>query len=202
MKKVILGALLLVLPCTASAEGLSGAYVGVSGGLATINTGTQLQQTVNSLVAAGFTSASMTMEQKSANYKVFAGYNINENFSVEAFYSSLGSYNYTIFTTGPVVNASGSFKLNAYGADILAKLPVAETNSVYLRVGYFQSKTDFTFAGGGISVSDSSKTSNVKFGIGGDYGVTENISLRTDWEYYNDKDTPINVFSLGLVANF
>jgi len=191
-----------VLPCTASAEGLSGAYVGVSGGFATINTGNQVQQLANDLVAAGFTSALVTMDQKSANYKVFAGYNINKNFSIEAFYSSLGKYNFTVGTTGPVINGAGDVTLKAYGADVLAKLPIAENSSVYARVGYFQLKADANFSVGAASASSSTTTSNAKFGIGADYGMTENISLRTDWEYYNDKDTPVNVFSLGLVANF
>jgi len=204
MKKT-LAILLLLAPCTASAEGLSGAYVGVNGGFSTINAGTYVQKSANSIVGLGYTSALVTSEQKSANYKVFAGYNINKNLAVEAFYASLGSYNLTLATTGPVRNATGTNKVKAYGIDVLAKLPVAETNSVYLRVGYFQAKADTTLTGNlviGGNAALSSRSSNVKFGIGGDYGITENFSLRTDWEYYNHKDTPVNVFSLGLVANF
>jgi len=204
MKK-ILAILLLLAPCAASAEGLSGAYVGVNGGFATINAGTYVQKSANSLVGLGYASALVTSEQSSVNYKVFTGYNINKNFAVEAFYTSLGSYNMTAATTGPVRSATGTNKASAYGVDVLAKLPVAETNSVYLRVGYFQATYDTTLTGNlitGGNAALSSKSSNIKFGIGGDYGITENFSLRTDWEYYNNKDTPVNVLSLGLVANF
>ncbi|MDQ6990130.1 MAG: porin family protein [Mariprofundaceae bacterium] len=205
MKKIILSALLLVLPCTSSAEDLSGVYVGVSGGLATLNGVNYTQKIANSIAGLGYTSTFVKTKHRSVSYKVFAGYNINEKFAVEVFYSNLGSYNITLATTGPVRSGTGSNKVKAYGVDVLAKLPIAETNSMYLRVGYFQAKFNSMTTANlikGSNINVSSKSSNVKFGVGGDYGLTENWSVRTDWEYYNVPSTPINVFSLGLVANF
>lgn len=205
MKKVILGALLLVLPCMASADGLPSGYVGVSGGLAAIDAGNYVNNSANSIVGLGYTSALVTSEQGSVSYKVFTGYNVNDNISVEAFYANLGSYNITLDTTGPVRSATGTNTATAYGVDVLAKLPVGKNNPVYLRVGYFQVKKDTTLAGNliiGGNASLSNTSSDFKFGIGRDYGIAENSSLRIDWEYYNDKDMPANVFSLGLVANF
>jgi len=179
--------------------------MGASGGFAMISTGTEQQKLANDLVAVGFTSATVTLEQSSASYKVFAGYEINENFSVEAYYAGLGKYDLTLLTTGPVVTGVGSVSLNAYGADLLAKLPLSNSSSVYLRAGYYQIKPKFVFTvtgpGGTASASSTNTVSNPKIGLGSDFKVTDSISLRTDWEYYIASDVPVNVISIGFAAH-
>lgn len=194
--------ILAVFSCSVFAAEDVGPYVGGNIGVTSINTANEQQKLVNDLVAAGFTSASMGMDQASKGFKVLGGYRFTENFAAEAYYASLGTYKFTIATTGPAVSGSGDIKLKASGVDLLGMFPFSSSHTGFVRVGYFQGTGDATFTVGGTSSSSSSNGSDFKVGFGDEWKVTPALRLRGEFEYYNDKDTPISVLSVGLIAHF
>ena len=203
LKKLAAGIVLAsVAPLAMAAENV-GPYIGGNFGFASVDTGAEMQNTVNSIVALGYTSANMTMEQRSSGFKLFGGYQANENFAVEGYWANLGTYSYTLFTTGPTLSGSGDIKATAIGVDLVGMLPFSPSQSGFARVGVYQwdVKDSFTFSTGQ-TFTDSTSGSDIKFGFGAEWEVNSSIRLRTEWEYYNDKDTPVSVLSVGIVSHF
>lgn len=194
--------ILAVFSCSVFAAEDVGPYVGGNLGVTSIKTANEQQKLVNDLVAAGFTSASMGMDQASTGFKVLGGYRFSENFAAEAYYASLGTYKFTVATTGPAASGSGEMKMTATGVDLLGMFPFSSAHTGYVRVGYFQGTGDATITVGGASSSSSSKGSDFKVGFGDEWKITPALRLRGEFEYYNDKDTPISVLSVGLIAHF
>lgn len=190
----------------AMAEENVGPYIGGNFGFTSIDTANEQQAFVNDLVAMGFTSASMGMDQKSTEFKVFGGYQANENFAVEGYWANLGTYGFTLFTTGPTLSGSGEIKVTAMGVDLVGMLPFSPQVSGIVRVGYYQGKAkdNFSITDGISTESDSSTStwSDAKFGFGAEWKFNPSVRLRTEWEYYNDSETPISVLSVGIVSHF
>lgn len=203
LRTLVVGAVLVSAGPLAMAAENVGPYIGGNFGFASVDTGAEMQNTVNSIVALGYTSASMTMEQRSSGYKIFGGYQANENFAVEGYWANLGTYSYTLFTTGPTLSGSGDIKETAIGVDLVGMLPFDSTTSGFARVGVYQWEVKDSFSlSTGQSFSDSTSGSDIKFGLGAEWKVNPSIRLRTEWEYYNDKDTPVSVLSVGIASHF
>lgn len=194
--------LAFIAPLAMAGENV-GPYIGANFGFTSLSTANQEQKLVNDLVAAGFTSAQMSMDQKSSGGKILGGYQFNENLAVEGYWASLGSYNYTILTTGPTLSGSGDVKVTAIGVDVLGIYPFTPTESGFVRVGFYQADAKANFSvTGGPSASSSSTSTNPKFGLGADWKFTPSVHFRFEWEYYNASDTPISVLSVGLTSHF
>ncbi len=191
---------LFTVPVVAAGE--TGAYIGGNLGFTGIDVGTEVQELANDLVAAGFSSASVTMEESSTSFKILGGYQINQNLAFEGYYANLGKYDYTVFTTGPTLSGKGDVVLSGFGVDVLGILPLDASNSVFARVGLFgwDSKGTFAITGGG-SFSESGSGTDLKFGLGYDWKMTQKLLLRAEWEYYK-VDPDISVLSAGLAYRF
>lgn len=203
LKTFVTGIILVSASSFAIAGESAGPYIGGNFGFTSFDTKTEMQQTVNEIVALGYTSASMTMDQKSSGFKILGGYQINESVAVEGYWANLGTYNYTLATTGPTLSGSGSVKVTAIGIDLVGMLPFSPEVSGIARIGAFQFDAKDTFSlFGGSSSSSTTTGSNAKFGLGAEWKVSPSIRLRTEWEYYKDDQAPIGVLSLGIVSRF
>ncbi len=191
---------LFAVPVVAAGE--TGAYIGGNLGFARIDAGSEIQALANDLVDAGFSSAAVTMEQGSTSFKILGGYQVNQNLAFEGYYADLGKYDFTLFTTGPTLSGKGDVSLTGFGVDVLGILPLDASNSVFARIGLFgwDSKGTFAITGGG-SFSESDSGTDLKFGLGYDWKITQKLLLRTEWEYYKF-DSAISVFSAGFAYRF
>lgn len=203
LKTLVAGIVLASTAPLTMAEQSVGPYIGGSFGFTSINTANEEQKLVNNLVAMGFTSAHMLMDQKSSAGKILGGYQFTENLAVEGYWASLGSYNYTLFTTGPTLSGSGEVKITAMGVDVLGMYPFSPSESGFVRVGFYQAdaKDSFSISGGATATASTTST-NPKFGLGADWKLTPSAHFRFEWEYYNASDTPISVLSVGITSHF
>ncbi|XHS76437.1 porin family protein [Burkholderiaceae bacterium UC74_6] len=95
------------------------------------------------------------------------GYNFNANFAVEVQAQRLGKWSETGFSlTANSVNVSG-----------LGKLPVADNISLFVRAGYSRNTLEATEG----NVSASVHKNKALVGVGADFKVANNISLRTEY---------------------
>jgi OOP family OmpA-OmpF porin len=206
MKKIAAGFVFVSFSMFAQlgfAEEHGSAYIGGNFGLTSIDAGSTLQKLVNDVVALGYSSASASMDQKSTGYKIYLGRRLNPNIAIEGFWAKLGTYNYTLFTTGPILSGSGDVQLTAIGADILFMFSPHRSQSGYFRMGFYQADAKSSFSvTGGPSASASDTSSNLKFGLGNEVAISDSTNFRFDWEYYNDSDVPINILSVGLNSHF
>jgi OOP family OmpA-OmpF porin len=99
--------------------------------------------------------------------KVHLGYSFTPNIALELGYANLGKHDGSI----------GNVKEDGYFLDAVGTYPLFNNFSAIGRVGVFNGKVDSSTYG-------SDRATNVKFGAGVQYTVTQNIAIRGEWERY------------------
>jgi OOP family OmpA-OmpF porin len=130
-------------------------------------------------------------DDSDTSWKLFAGYNFNENFAVEFAYQDLGDNSFEY------LNVPATADGEAYSLALLAKLPMGEQAEAYAKLGY--ARVDAEVSAGGLTLG--ADDSDVLYGLGVSYSVTETVDLRLEWERM-DFDDEIDTYSLGVSYNF
>ena len=199
---------LAVFSTTASAQFAPGYYVG--GNVGSTRAHFNNNAINNDLASKGFTVTSTTSDNRDTGYKLFGGYQINPNFAVEGGYFDLGRFGYSS-TTIPTGSFSGSTRVKGLNLDLLGMLPLSERFSIFGRIGaaYAQSKASFSSTGA-VPLNLSSRNRNgtdLKYGVGLQYALSDALALRAEVERYRINDPlrnrgNVNMASLGLVYSF
>ncbi|MDO8412964.1 MAG: OmpA family protein [Gallionellaceae bacterium] len=163
------------------------------------------------LVGVGFATTSIVDENRSAAYKLFAGYKVGKNFALEGGYFDIGKFGFTS-TTIPAGTLTGKIKLRGVNIDAVGILPITEQFAVFGRAGlnYAQARDNFSSTGlvpAPVNPNPSKSEANYKFGMGLQYDFTESLGMRAEAERYRINDAvsnkgDINMYSLGLVYRF
>lgn len=164
----------------------------------------------SSLLSQGFTSVTIADDDRSTGFKIFGGYQLNNNFALEGGYFDLGRFGYTA-TTVPAGTLNGSMKVRGLNLDLVGTLPLSERFSVFGRAGinYAQTKDHFSSTGA-VTVTNpnpSERGTNYKIGAGLQYAITDALSIRGELERYRVKDGVgnrghIDMASVGLIYRF
>ena len=205
---VAFSALVVCAGSTALAQDNLGFYAGANVGRtsATIDDA----RITSGLAAAGYATNSISDRDRNTGYKVFGGYQINQNFAVEGGYFDLGRFGYTASTT-PAGTLSGNMRVSGLNFDLVGNLPLFERFSVFGRVGVNYARTRDNFSGTGafgmINANPSANGTNFKLGLGLQYALSEAWSVRGELERYRVKDGignrgDIDMASVGLVYRF
>jgi len=153
---------------------------------------------------------SLTDDDRDNGYKLFAGYQLNDNFAVEAGYFDLGQ-----FGSRAVKVQEGSLKTRAktrgFNVDLVGSLPMTEKLSAFARAGahYYEAKDRFQ-GGDGYVVSDQHRRErdvDFKWGGGLQYDFTQKFAMRLEAERYAINDVlgnngKISMYSLGALYRF
>jgi len=138
--------------------------------------------------------------------RVFAGYNINRYFAIEAGYSYFFNKVSTDANTSLGID---KIKTQAIDAYFKGSLPVVENFDLYAKLGagYLMTQRNpnaNNFRGG------NNNNINVAFGAGADYSITPNVIANIEWtriagyaKYTSDKYIPnTDAFMVGLRYKF
>ena len=157
----------------------------------------------------GYSLNTYADDERGVGFKLFGGYQFNENFALEGGYFNLGQFDFA--TTTPAGTYAGEIKLDGLNIDAVFKLPVTERLSLFGRAGasYVQSKDSFNSTGS-VSVIDPNpkdRDTNYKYGVGMQYDLTRSLSVRTEAERYRVSDAigatgDVDLLSVGLVYTF
>ena len=162
------------------------------------------------LLSSGFTTTSITDDDRDTGYKLFGGYQINKYFALEAGFFDLGKFEFTA-TTAPAGTLRGNIKIKGLNFDAVGILPITEKFSAFGRVGLQYAEAKDSFRGtGSVTVRDSNpsnRDANYKLGLGLQYHFTKSFGMRAEAERYRIDDAvgnkgDIDLFSLGLVYRF
>lgn len=153
----------------------------------TLSAGAIAQQADTGLYLGGSIGQSEFADEEDTAWKISAGYQINRMFAVELGYTNLGEVDV------PGGTAEGT-ALEVIG---LAKFPVGSQFSIYGLAGFANVEVDVS---GPFSAASDDST-ELTFGIGGQYDVSRNLGLRVQWQRY-DTDEEVDVLSLGVVWKF
>lgn len=152
----------------------------------------------------------LTDDRRDNGYKVFAGYQLNDIFSIESGFFDLGEFGLRA-TKDPVNALKINTKTRGFNVDLVGYLPVTANLSAFGRAGghYYESKD--RFQGGNRVVTDTEHhrehDSNFKWGGGFQYDLSKNVALRLEAERYalNDvtgKNGSVNLYSFGVLCRF
>ena len=162
------------------------------------------------LRAKGFTSVSIADDNRSTGGKLFGGYQFNNYLAVEGGYFKLGKFGYTA-TTVPTGTLRGDSKMQGLNLDLVGRLPVTESFSVFGRAGVNYASVRDNFSGTGAVVvqdpSPSKREANLKLGAGLEYAFNKALSVRAEVERYRINDAvgnhgDVDMVSVGLVYRF
>lgn len=171
---------------------------------------------INSVVLSrpGVTSAITSVDDKDTGWKVFAGYQVNQNFAVEAGYVNLGKFS-TFTTVTPFGTVAGEVKMeNNWFGDVLGIVPLGNNFSIFGRIGLVWSETKVSASGTippapGTSFGIGRKDDDFswKFGLGLGYDFTPQWGVRGEWERYRVSDgsggkSDADLFSVSLRFRF
>ncbi len=109
-------------------------------------------------------------------FKIFGGYQINRNFAAELGYADLGK------AKAEALGLTEEVKSTAWDLSLIGSYPINEQFSVFGRLGFYMAdvKDDTNF---GFSASNSN--SDLTYGLGARYEVTQNLGLRAEWQRYS-----------------
>ena len=186
----------------------AGWYVGASGG----RTRAKIDDVRinNGLLASGFTSSTISDDDRASGFKAFGGYQFNRNFALEGGYFDLGKFGYSVVTV-PAGTLNGDIRLKGLNLDTVGILPLTDKLLLLGRVGinYAQARDHFSGTGA-VNVLDpspSKRQANVKFGVGMQYAFNDALAMRVEAERYRINDAvgnrgDVDLFSVGLVYRF
>ncbi len=157
-------------------------------------------------------------------WKLFAGYSFNQYFGAELAYVDLGE-----LKAGGKGNVTGSLRnvnisgeisaeirgeINGFTFAGVGRYPVTDQFDILAKAGGFywdiDLKSNLKWRFGSLSGSASDSGISYVLGLGAEYGITENLSLRAEWERYGydyDKnglksDGNVDFFSASVVYEF
>jgi len=164
-----------------------GPYLGAGLGYSTLD-----NNTLDRLDSAGANT-----DDSDTAYKLFAGYQFNPNFAVEAGYVDFGDFSASAAVPG--YSAKAEVSADGFTAALIGKLPIQNGFSVHGKLGmiawdgnYKESDSD------GWSYSESADGSDPFYGIGAEYEV-DRIMMRAEYERYDLSDSGED-FEIDLIS--
>ncbi|MFZ0486366.1 MAG: outer membrane beta-barrel protein [Arenicellales bacterium] len=199
---VRLGALLSALAFPAA--GYAQFYVGAGLGQSTYHDVSRVQ------TACSTVGATCGVDDTDNGYKVFAGYKFGQFLAFEGGYVDLGEAK---ATSAVPVAAKASLKASGGYISLMPQIPLGTTGAIFGRIGLSAVDAKLEASGGGLSYSDSSGAASLLYGVGAEVHLTNNVSIRGEWERhsFNDAlkiagvkiDAPdVDLLSASLVLGF
>jgi len=130
-------------------------------------------------------------------YRLTAGWQANRYFALEVGYHNFGDFEQSFTIDG----ISGKAKLSAdgYTLGVTGRYPLWSKVDLMGRAGAF-------FWDGEADINNVSQAtpedSNLFFGLGLSYDLSDSFAVTTDWTRYELQDTNSDVFSVGLQFRF
>ena len=164
----------------------------------------------NNILGSAAITTYTSRDDKATAFKIFGGYQMNQNWALELGYFDLGKFGITAATLPPGT-LNGEIKVRGVNLDLVGTLPITENFSAFARVGAQYARTRDAFYGSGtrylIDSSRSTRKTNVKAGAGLQYAFTPSLIMRGEIERYRVDDAvsghaDINAVSISLVFPF
>ena len=160
-------------------------------------------------VSFGSTSPDEDGFDDSDGYKLTAGYNANENVSIEASFTNLGEFDADDDVIAALEFFSGiaiddaSIEVDGIELAVVGHAPLSDTISIFGRAGIFmwdaEIKIDTVSFG---SDSETDDGSDVFFGAGLSFNVGSQAALRVEYTQYSGGDGDIDFIGAGLDFRF
>ena len=149
------------------------------------------------LVDDAFTASGTTLDKSDTGWKVYAGYQFNPVLALEGGYADLGkaSFNTTIVAAPAGTIPAPPFPIHATATargvflSALARWPVTQAFSVFVKAGAFRSEAEFTeviTTTGATRVSRTERRTDANYGLGLQWAFSERLSARLELERFRN----------------
>ncbi len=150
-----------------------------------------------SIGSAGVDDPQGGVDDSDTGFKLFGGYRFNENWAVEGFYADFGAPESTTF------GIPASTEITGIGAQIVGAFPVSDQIELFVNLGFISWEEDFSVLG---IVAGSDDGEDLTYGIGVTFNVSEQVSIRGGWEFYDIADAfgdiDVDLLSVGVEFSF
>lgn len=191
---------LFAMATTTAYAGEAGWYV--LGAAGQLNGNSDKASFDNSLVAAGNTGFTSNLTQPTI-YRLGVGYQFDRYYAVEGGYIGSSTETYTA-TGGTVGTATATAKLSGAEVKAVGILPFTKQFAMLVKLGLANIKDSTSSANGAVTASGT-KT-DLTYGIGFKYDMTDSLSLRADLDGYKvgsaASTAKTSVWTLGLAYKF
>jgi OOP family OmpA-OmpF porin len=141
-----------------------------------------------------------TVDGKDTGFKIFGGYQFNQNFGVELAYVDLGKASYSgFFGAAPVTG--GTVKTSGLNISAVGTLPLGSGFALFGKAGLFAWEAKANDVTGGVPFSEKKDGADLSLGIGASYDFTKNFAIRAEWERFKAVGD-IDLLSIGVVYKF
>ena len=127
-----------------------------------------------------------SQKKHDTGFKLYGGYQFNENWAIEAQYINLGKYKAEPELL-PKDLAGVTVKVSGIAVNGVASYHFSEDFSVLAKAGILQTKLDTDMFAPGVRYSGSTTKTMPLLGIGAEYRLTPRLSLRAEYEYYGEQ---------------
>lgn len=138
-----------------------------------------------------------SVDADSTAFRIIAGWQFNDYFSVEGGYHNFGAFEQTFDIDGEPVDVD--LKADGFTLGATGTVPLGEKFALYGRAGSF-------FWDGDAEINNVSQAqpedTNLYLGAGAKYAISDRFSLVGDWTRYALEDSQSDVVSLGVTLNF
>lgn len=207
--KIALGILALsTLAATTQAQMVErGAYFGGSLGAAKYNSFNELCRDITGALPGFEVDASCDTDESVVGGKLYGGWRWNRHVAVEGGFASLGAADGNTIIFGRDV--SGEISVDALFIELVGSVPLGDRVRAFGKLGgaaidaelkteVFPVPLDVAVPQG---TSFSKSFTEPVFGAGLEFGLTDKLMGRLEWERFNFEDG-IDFFSAGLLYNF
>ncbi|HHO59556.1 MAG TPA: porin family protein [Thiotrichales bacterium] len=158
-------------------------------------------------------SGSAELDEKDSGFKLFAGYQLNNNVAIEIQYADLGVAELTGNTgdrfelEGVLLqftedNARIAGESKSAGIAMLVGLDATATINPYVKFGLQKWSVDYTVSTPTLTASETEKGSDPFFGLGVGFRVTPSLSAMAEYERYDIDDSDSDFISFSLSWRF
>jgi OmpA-OmpF porin, OOP family len=133
------------------------------------------------------------IDDSDTGFKIFGGYDFNQNFGIEASYFDFGEVSVEEF------GARASIGISGLSASAVGRLPVSDMFAVYGKLGFASYDVDLSFSIPGFgtgSISDSG--SDLIYGVGGAMRFGGTFEARLEYEAINSDGDASMISVSGL----
>lgn len=177
----IFAATLLAMGTVGSAAAQNGFYAGVSAGEASIDA-------CDNAGALGLTSC----DDSDTGWKIFGGYDLTENFAIEAAWADLGEM------TASAPGVSGGIEGKGFIMDVKGTLPLADQFGIFAKLGFIMWDAE---GSGALSGLDDDGT-DFAYGFGAQYMINEQFGILGEWERFDFDGDDVDLLSAGVMMKF
>jgi len=140
--------------------------------------------------------------------KIYLGIPFTKNVGLEIGYVSLGR----AYTTGTIGTAAANSTLKSesiFNFDLMGSFNVTEKGSLFAKGGFYRWNTSVDTTIGGTYSAFSDNGWDFTYGVGGQYDLTKDLSVRLEWERFNSLGfsgtsgtTNPDLISVGVIYKF